>query len=504
MQILSIETISTFRKFTLTSGYDSKNTMFVRVSDGYSVGADPIPVRKGDRITKHHIRYAGYLYGCKRGYVMATQKEGYQGWTDVIEIAANTYKMFNPFEGRTISLGVDGNTLTINDNKGKSSVSIGTYATIFGEVEVIATPFTGLRNFMRLLRQLPEWATVHANNVSYNSDYTLKYNMGVVTRGSFDPLESFDLRTVEYCVVDKSNTMVKADRRYFAMQNNGYMRQDCKFLYEQGILTLSHASSHCEGTVEIPSNSEYETTQYQWDVYTTGKEIATDKVLLNFKPEEVRPLHEVEVALLNLPAGNCNNYTVMQYVFQSLGMGEASNGGMRDMFGGLTRYGRTSMHENVKSVYFALLRLARKTSANSAQMLCNLIHMSFHTDCLNWDYQFESDRMLGTFLTACMRNGKDMTKLWKNAIALQPESMADWINSNLVYWVEIPYVGNNKGGYYQRGVEVQNYQGKIQYALDFGGYSNRYLITSDKKAYDAMLEAIEGDDTKVQSYKKSL
>lgn len=462
LQIVDIATVNSFRKFTMTSGYNNSNTKFVRVSDGYSVGADPIPVRKGDRITKHHIKYEGYLYGLRKGYVLATQKDGYRGWTDVVKIATDTYKVFNPFEGRTIELVVDGSTLTINDGKDKSSVAIGTYATIFGEVEVHATPFKGLRNFMQLLRQLPEWATEHVNNVSYNSDFTKKYDMGVVTVGTFDPLENFDLRTVEYCVVDKSNTMVKVDGRYFAMQNNDYHRQVDEFLTERGILTLAPASGHYEGTARIPANSGYETTELQWNFYTTDKEIVTGRVLLGFKPEDVRPLHEVEVALLNLPAGNCNNYTAMQYVFQSLGLGEASNGGMRDEFRGLTDYGRTSMHENVKAVYFQLLRMARKTSAKSAQMLCNLVHMSYHTDCLKWDYQFESDRLLGTFLSACMRNGKDMSKLWMDAIALQPQSMTDWINSNLVYWVEDHHVGYNFRNN-AAWCEKRNYQGNIVY-----------------------------------------
>jgi hypothetical protein len=219
LQIVSLQQVKSFRKFTLTSGYDNTNTKFVRVTDGYNVGADPLKIKKGEEYATHHIRGCGYLYACRKGYIMATEKGGYQGWTDVVEVTTNTYKVFNPFEGRTIVLQLDGNTLTINDGKGKSSVSIGTYATIFGEVEIYATPFTGLRNFMRLLRQLPEWATEHINNVSYSVDYTKKYNLGEVTTGEFDPLDFllflFPLQQwIENC---KSRTDRSSTSKYFRL-----------------------------------------------------------------------------------------------------------------------------------------------------------------------------------------------------------------------------------------------------------------------------------------------
>lgn len=210
-------------------------------------------------------------------------------------------------------------------------------------------------------------------------------------------------------------------------------------------------------------------------------------------------LHNIEIALINQNAG----YTVLQYAKESLGLGE---GGMRDEIHNLTKYERISMHENVKSVYFALLRLARKTSSKSAQMLCNLIHMPYTTDCLKWDSQFESDRLLGTFLSACMRNGKDMEKLWLDTISLQPQSMTEWLNTNLVYWVEERHVGyhfRNNAAW----VEKRNYQGRIVYILAENASCAKYkpievseeeynvyvVRLAEERAYKARYDAVPTD-----------
>lgn len=419
LSIISLATINTFRKFTLTSGYNNTNTMFVRVKDGYSVGADPIPVKKDGVVTTHHIKYEGYLYACRKGYVMATLKGGYQGWSDIVEVTTNTYKVFNPFEGRTLELRLDGQILTIEDGKGKTATNIGKFATVFGEVAVIASPFKGLRNFMRLIRLLPEWATIHVNNVSYNESMTLKYDMGTVITGQFDLLESFNLHTVEYCVVDEGNTLIKTENRYFSFQNFDY-HNDNQVLRSQNILVLSQASSHYENTAEIPCNSEYETTQKWWDYYTDGKEIATGKVLLVYIPEEIRKLVEVEMLLLNnVGEKNLLDYINRQYVKESLHLGEATNGGMTDE----RQYVCRCSSNNIKAAYFALI------TSNSSQMLCNLIHMPYKL--ANFAWEFEKDRLLGSFLSFHMENKKDMQQLWLSAISLTPEPMENWLNKYL-------------------------------------------------------------------------
>ena len=189
MQIVTIATVKTFRKTTLTSGYDSTNTMFVRISDGYSVGADPFPIKKGEEYVPHHIRGCGYLYAEKPGYVMATLKGGDQGWTNIVETGTNMYRVWNPFEERSISMHVspEASTLTILKNTTAPTVLLGKYSTIFGELEVWATPFKGLRGFMRQLAKTPDWVTNWWDNKGYNSDYTMEYHNGAIA-----PCEQLD------------------------------------------------------------------------------------------------------------------------------------------------------------------------------------------------------------------------------------------------------------------------------------------------------------------------
>jgi hypothetical protein len=459
LQIVDIATVKSFRKFTLTSGYNATNTQFVRVSDGYTVGADPLKIKKGDTYATHHVRGCGYLYACRKGYVMATLKGGYQGWTDLVEVATNTYKCFNPFEGRTLTIVNEDGYLCIDDGKQKEGIDVGVYSTVFGEISIFASPFKGLKGFMRNICQLPEWATEHVNNVSYNADFTKKYNMGEVTTGQFDPLADAGVITCEFkkITTDYGYKLIiqHPSGRYFISGKSDY---DCgkELLINKGVILLDwYGSDMC--------NSENETTQYVWD----SVESAVETGLILLDKELPRPLHPVEIALLNLPQGECNDYIVMQYIKESLVLGEATNGGMRDQ--NIQRDGRNAAHENVVAVYDALLRLARKSCSKSAQMLCDLIHQPYKVECLDWHYQFESDKLLGTFLHACMRNGKDMQRLWLSAISCQPRPMVDWLNSNLVYWVETRYMGYHPSNG-SEWLERRNYQGVITWIAS-GKYS---------------------------------
>jgi hypothetical protein len=104
----TIEEVASIRKQTLTSGYDRNNTMFVRVKDGYSVGADPAPVKKTNQegqifYAPHHVCGEGYLYRTLPGYIIATTKAGCRGWSSWVYQPQNTeldcFVSFNPFEG---------------------------------------------------------------------------------------------------------------------------------------------------------------------------------------------------------------------------------------------------------------------------------------------------------------------------------------------------------------------------------------------------------------------
>lgn len=275
MQIINTATVKSFRKFTLTSGYDSENTRFVRVSDGYSVGADPIPVLKGDSITTHHVRGEGYLYACRKGYVMATQKGGYQGWTDLVEVATGTYKVFNPFEGRTLELLVSENTLTIEDGKGKTITHIGRYSTIFGDMQVYATPFKGLRNLMRLLFKAPEWAWSDFDGYYYNSEFTLRASTkGVEEISGFSPLQMWQEKypDMELPVpTDKVTRVYLGDSRselqtyvsvYFGVWDATFTQHDGEFIEYSNGFKLSHdyhiRDAYALGLISKPSQEVYD------------------------------------------------------------------------------------------------------------------------------------------------------------------------------------------------------------------------------------------------------
>jgi hypothetical protein len=505
LQIINVATVRTFRKFTLTSGYNSENTKFVRVSDGYSVGADPIQVKNKEYNPNHpdwasptrfhHVSGCGYLYACRKGYVLATQKGGYQGWSDVVEMGEE-YKCFNPFINKVISLKIVDGVLNIDDNKAKSPIVIGTFSTVFGEMPVMATPFKGLKGFMRLLRVLPEWATIHVNNISYNETLTRKYDMGLVTEGQFDVLESFNLHTVEYCNIEKSNYIVKANGRVFLTNcvNSKYSEED-QLLSSKGILTLEQGFNSFTGAIQISCNVNSETTESMWLHHTCIKPVITNKVKLSDKPFAKRELLELEIELIDKVEYSYSNFQCLSI---SLGLNDNSNS-MYDELRSLD----SDSHENVKAVYYALEKTAAIGSKNKcARMLSSLMHMPFEMNCNDNHYEFEKARLLGTFLNACIKHERDIIALWTRAFTVDPEYMGDWLNNHLAYSIVTSSVGNGKGGHYRRGVEVRSYKGVITYALDFGGYSNKYLTTTNVEVYNAMVNAIQtGDDSDVMSYR---
>ena len=179
VNIISKADLNTFRKFPLTSGYNNQNTKFVRVKDGYAVGADPLLINdyKNGGKRKHHIKCSGYLYGLYKGYVMATEKEGMQGWTDLIEQDQNTYLCFNPFGGkpRRLKIKLIDDYIIIDDGTEKEFKEIGTYATLFGDKKISAKPFTGIKFFIRLMTQISaKEYPYEIKGHSFNKDLTKK------------------------------------------------------------------------------------------------------------------------------------------------------------------------------------------------------------------------------------------------------------------------------------------------------------------------------------------
>lgn len=424
--------LKTFRKFTLTSGYNPDNTKFVKVSTGESVGADPLTLKGAYGPRNHHVKYEGFLYGCFPGWVMATTKGGCRGWSEIVQLDDNVYTVFNPFreDGLNqvqIHLSPDGTELAVvRTDASRPLRDIGTYSTVFGVVKVKATLFKGLRFFMSRIQQHPKWATVHLNGVSFNEDYTRKYDNGLITEGQFDPLDEFKLHQIEYCEVDRSNILVKtSEGRYLTLQKSSFSltEEDRIFLWNKGVKILEGATGRYDGDAYIPSNSEYETTEEQWSLFTKKKKVKTGLAHIEQFPS--RPLHPLEGTLINKAGGYIN----LQYLKESIGLGTATNGGMRDERAYVFS-SRSRKEERTERVYSALL------SEATAKMLCNLIHVNvidFYQNkrLLYWDWMFEHERLLGTFLTVCMEQGQDMAALWEEALQLQPEDLIDWINSNI-------------------------------------------------------------------------
>ena len=139
--------------FTLTKGYDSSNTCFVNIETCTTVGANPIKKRGGSPV---HISGEGYKYRCFPKHLVATTKNGFQGYTYPMQISANKWVIFQCFDK-------DGNRLekakeiTITVNNGE--MCIGERATNFfgnfiheGEIiKVYGEKFSGLRGLLKML-----------------------------------------------------------------------------------------------------------------------------------------------------------------------------------------------------------------------------------------------------------------------------------------------------------------------------------------------------------------
>jgi len=507
MYIINIDDLKSFRKFTLNKGHDRVNTMFVRVADGYAVGADPMQFKNeawdaqnpdwATEFRYHHVKNQGYKYICRKGYTLATQKQGKHGWTALIKSADNTYKCFNPFEGRVLSISLVNGVMLINDGKNKAEVEIGVYGTVLGEMPVIATPFTGMRSFLRLIRSAPEWATLEVNNVSYNEKLTRKYDRGVVTKGNFDILESFALSEVEYCSIEKENYLVKMQGRIFVTHVETY---GAMLLSDMGIPNLFQSFNTYKRAEAPPSNFNYETTEKWWKQCTTGKPIIKGKVRLADAPFEKRELIPLEAKILNSIQ---NTYAVFGHMSICLGLNDIAGDSMYDEF----RYAGRDTHENVKAILYALDRIATLgTKKAQAQMLCNLLHMPFEVNCNENHCEFEKKCLLGTFLTACIRREKDMPTLWASALKTKPESVTDWLNANLLYYVEIRSVGyhfNNNPAW----AEKRNYNGEVKYIfaenascakyelqeLTQSEFEARLVVLAEERAYKVRYDNVPKD-----------
>lgn len=195
LPIVKTDELRKTRPFTLTSGYDDKNSRFVRVADGYSVQADPAAVKKekyGQVVYEpHHIRHEGCLYRCHPGYVMATLKEGRHGWSEVVE-QDHYWTAFNPWKDMKVEFVLDEEynfeiqvSSMVTGNKifsDREVKDLGTWSLFNGAIRKVKSPiFKGLRTLLRRVRFLAEERfPFHYGGYSFNRDLTQYYDLGEI------------------------------------------------------------------------------------------------------------------------------------------------------------------------------------------------------------------------------------------------------------------------------------------------------------------------------------
>lgn len=250
------EELSKVRSFTLTSGYDSENTRFVRVKDGYNVGADPALVRKtnngahsveclrtgkkiapgGEYWDTHHVRHEGHVYRCHPGYVMATLKEGRHGWSDVVETPEG-HVLFNPWEDKRVDIlwnwdngwEIQVTRISTGENMypDREVKDIGRWVILerSGAFSVKSPIFKGLRTLLQRLRHRPYGFDFHYGGRSFDNRLTRIYDMGEVIQ-SKKPLtleEVFFNWNREYQMVVPDDHLVKVyyKRHLNSMESRG-------------------------------------------------------------------------------------------------------------------------------------------------------------------------------------------------------------------------------------------------------------------------------------------
>lgn len=196
LPVISNEEIKKVRRFTLTSGYDPTNTRFVRVKDSYSVQADPALVRKTDEsgevfFEPHHVKYEGFLYRCHPGYVIATLKKGWHGWSEVVELD-RSWVVFNPWEDKRVEFILDeeynfvvevtsmktGETLYLD----REVKDLGVWTVLNGSQRRVRGPvFKGVKTLLRRLRKLDQnQYPFHYGGYSFDRSLRSYYDLGEI------------------------------------------------------------------------------------------------------------------------------------------------------------------------------------------------------------------------------------------------------------------------------------------------------------------------------------
>lgn len=199
LPVITENEIKTVRPFTLTSGYNESNTRFVRVKDGYNVPAEPALVRKktweGEEVLEHHhVAYEGYLYRCHPGYVMATVKEGLNGWSTVVKCLddrrAAKWITFNPFEGKKVTIsksdrGLEIEVFTMDGTpiySERELKDLGEWSIVNKNCRVYGPIFKGLKGLLRRLRTKMRGTSFQYEGRNFSRDLRIMEYLGEITR----------------------------------------------------------------------------------------------------------------------------------------------------------------------------------------------------------------------------------------------------------------------------------------------------------------------------------
>ena len=261
-------------KFTLSSGYNRSNSAFVRVKDGYPVSADPIELKLDNGgYAPFHVYGEGYLYLQFPGWLFATTKAGFRGWSKYLmsyEVGKVVMTIFNPFEQKRVIISSDHGydiDLTLYEDGEKVSrpkVNLGKWSLKeFGVVNVTGHPFKGVKFLLSLLRDRGNKFKFHFNGRSYNDTLTMEYNLGAITEKQFC-LEEITLKGLTELPIREAY-ISQHGRIFFEWTNKGYFEGYRKA--SNGTLDLWKMND-----IAVIHDDTYKISPEQWDKM---KEICT-------------------------------------------------------------------------------------------------------------------------------------------------------------------------------------------------------------------------------------
>ena len=494
--------------FTLTSGYDSSNSAFVRVSDGLAVGADPTLLRVGESLQTRHIKGEGYLYCSRPGYVFATFKGGMNGWSNPWLVSDGHYqvaRISKGFETEIIDISErvdeDGEiSLHIQrpiPNSEAEEVYLGCYIHQGEPVNVTAIPFKGLKSLLGQLFHAygaKQGLIAHGETGEFldfpNGSYYCRPAKGseflILSDGRFifadDNYEDSYRKVLatlhseylaegrEVVSIDDRAFLIKLENRYFLVYKS-YDKHD-------GFAVVLKNSGWCVDEVEHAYS--YETTKEVWDGLAAKYGVSRlAYVLENRLPEQMHPVVAKAInygGLKHWVFGQLHQLTVDPelHVRRDAQIQREDKKGEK-------------VDVNVLAVYTHLESMAEQGCVDT---LATLMTASYTTENIKEpSYKYEGDRMLGHYIHHCLEHGHDVVAMFDKAMDVaEVKGMADLVNEHLVFFTDQRYSRPNKNRnndvlykrvYAERGIVW------VHYIHDGSwGYRDKWNEVTEEEAQD--------------------